>query len=85
MRSLAASTIARPSGCSLFCSTDAASRSSSSFANVADYMHGNQLRPALGERAGLVDHERVDLFQLFERGGVLDEHALAALRGRRRP
>ena len=47
--------------------------------------HGHQLRLALGERAGLVDHHRVDFFQNFERFGVLDQHACASRRGRCRP
>ena len=45
--------------------------------DVADRMDGDQLRPALGERAGLVDHQRVDLFELFERGCIFHEHAFA--------
>ena len=35
----------------------------------------DQLRLALGQGAGLVDDQRVDLFQQFERFGVLDQHA----------
>ncbi|MCY1301779.1 hypothetical protein D9M70_514120 [compost metagenome] len=33
------------------------------------------LRPALGERSRLVDHQRVDLFEALESLGVLDQHA----------
>ena len=33
------------------------------------------LRLALGQRPGLVDHQRVDLLHQLERFGVLDEHA----------
>ena len=35
----------------------------------------HHLRLAFGERAGLVDHQRVDLLHAFERLGVLDQHA----------
>ena len=37
-------------------------------------------RLAFGQRAGLVDDERVDLLQHFERLGVLDEDAVVAPR-----
>ena len=37
-----------------------------------DRGHG---RPALGQRAGLVDDERVDLLHALQRLGVLDQHA----------
>ena len=36
---------------------------------------GDDLRPAFGQRAGLVDHQRVDLLHAFERLGVADQHA----------
>ena len=36
---------------------------------------GDDARLALGQRAGLVDHERVDLLQALERLGVPDQHA----------
>ena len=42
-------------------------------------------RPALGQRAGLVDDERVDLLQPLERLGVPDQHARRARRDRCRP
>ena len=42
-------------------------------------------RAALGQRAGLVDHQRVDLFEALQRFGVLDQHAEPARRGRRQP
>ena len=43
------------------------------------------LRLADGQRAGLVDHQRVDLLHQLERFGILDEHASAVRRGRSRP
>ena len=36
---------------------------------------GDHLRLALGQRAGLVDHQRVDLLHALQRLGVLDQHA----------
>ena len=42
-------------------------------------------RLADGERAGLVDHQRVDLLQPLQRLGVADQDARARRRGRRRP
>jgi hypothetical protein len=36
-----------------------------------------QHRPALGERAGLVEHDRVDPGQAFQRGRRLEQHAPA--------
>ncbi len=36
---------------------------------------GDDLRPSFGQRAGLVDHQRVDLLHPFERLGVADQHA----------
>ena len=36
---------------------------------------GDDFRLAFGERAGLVDHQRVDLLHALERLGVLDQHA----------
>ena len=36
----------------------------------------HDLRLAFGQRAGLVDHQRVDLLHALERLGVLDQHAL---------
>ena len=35
----------------------------------------HHLRLAFGERAGLVDDKRVDLFHALQRFGVLDQHA----------
>src|SRR3954469_12151297 len=37
--------------------------------------YGHEPGLAFGERAGLVDHQRVDLFQALERFGITDEHA----------
>ena len=45
----------------------------------------DDLRLALGQRAGLVDHQRVDLFHALQRFGVLDQHAGLRRRARRRP
>ena len=36
----------------------------------------NDLRPSLGQRAGLVDHQRVDLLHALQRLGVADQHAV---------
>ena len=35
----------------------------------------DHLRLAFGQRAGLVDHQRVDLFHPLQRFGILDQHA----------
>ena len=35
----------------------------------------DELRLAFGQRAGLVDHKRVDLLHQFERFGIAHEHA----------
>ncbi len=51
------------SGCSLARSRLAASRSSSASLSSPVAHHRDQARLALGERAGLVDHQRVDLLQ----------------------
>ena len=37
--------------------------------------NGYHFRPALGQRSGLVDHERVDLFHALQRLGILDQYA----------
>ena len=37
--------------------------------------HRDHLRLAFGQRAGLVDHQRVDLFHPLQRLGILDQHA----------
>ena len=47
--------------------------------------HALQARLALGQRAGLVDDDRRYVFEPLERRGVLDQYALSARRGRRRP
>ena len=41
---------------------------------------GHHLGPALGQRAGLVDDQGVDLLQALQRLGVLDQHAGCAPR-----
>jgi hypothetical protein len=73
-RSLAASTIASASGCSDARSTrrQAAAvrlRHSRSPARSGDR------RPAFGQRAGLVDDQRIDFLHVLERFGILDQHA----------
>ena len=53
------------------------------FINVVDRNHIGQLRLAFGQRAGLVDDQRVDLGKALQRFGVLDQHAfLRAAAGR---
>ena len=46
-----------------------------SFVEAGQRHDRDDLRLAFGERAGLVDHQRVDLFHALERLGVLDQHA----------
>ena len=67
---LAPATIAAASGCSLARSRLAARRSSSSSATAPSARPPSQAGLAFGQRAGLVDDQRVDLFQQFERFGV---------------
>src|SRR3954463_6337712 len=83
-RSRAEATIAAASGCSLACSTLAASRSAPHAAarsqpppprEAGRGRTRHNLGPALRQRACLVDHERVDLLHALERFGVLDQHA----------
>ena len=73
--SSAARTIASASGCSLARSTLAASRRTSSSVKAVGRDDRRHRRPALGQRAGLVDDERVDLLHALERLGVPDQHA----------
>ena len=61
-RSSAPATIADASGCSLSRSTLAASRST-----LRDRRRVTSLRLAFGQRAGLVDHQRVDFLQRLQR------------------
>ena len=70
----AAATMAAASGCSLARSTLAASRSSRLVEACRRHDRGDR-RPAFGQRAGLVDDQRVDLLQPLQRLGVLDQHA----------
>ena len=72
----AAPTMAAPSGCSLACSMAAAEREHVP-ARIRSPRTTTEAsrRLALGERAGLVDDERVHLLEPFERFGVPDEHA----------
>ena len=75
LRSAAAATIAAASGCSLPRSTLAASRSTCASSKPGAGDDRDDLRLAFGQRAGLVDDQRVDLFHALERFGVLDQHA----------
>ena len=68
-------TIAAASGCSLPRSTLAAKRSTCASSKPGSGDDRDHLRLAFGQRAGLVDHQRVDLFHALERLGVLDQHA----------
>src|SRR5579864_2131506 len=43
----------------------------------ADRHNGSDTWLAFGERAGFVDHQRIDFFESFERFGVANEHARA--------
>ena len=74
-RSAAPATMAAASGCSLARSRLAARRSSSSSAMPASGDDLGEPRLALGQGAGLVDDQGVDLLHQLERLGVLDEHA----------
>ena len=76
LRSAAAATIAAASGCSLPRSTLAAKRSTSASSKPGAGDDRHDLRLAFGERAGLVDHQRVDLLHALQRLGVLDQHAV---------
>ena len=68
-------TMAAASGCSLARSTLAASRSISVSSKSGRRHDRDDLRLAFGQRAGLVDHQRVDLLHALQRFGVLDENA----------
>ena len=68
-------TIAAASGCSLARSRLAARRSELGLVLARRRDDRDEPRLAFGERARLVDDERVDLLQDLERLGVLDQHA----------
>ncbi len=68
-------TIARASGCEAPCSRLVASSSTSRSVWPAVGMHVGERRRADGQRAGLVDDERVDPLRALECGGVLDQDA----------
>jgi hypothetical protein len=74
LRSDAAFTIAAASGCLLPRSRPAAGRSTSSSVNRPG-SDGDDFRVALGEHAGLVYDQRVDLLQTPPRSRVLDQYA----------
>ena len=75
LRCSAAATMAAASGCSLARSTLAARRRMLASSKPGAATTAVTAGRALGQRAGLVDDERVDLFQPLERLGVLDQHA----------
>ena len=68
-------TIAAASGCSLPRSRLAARRRISSLALSRRWHQRRQVRLALGERAGFIHYQGVDLFQHLQGFGVLDQHA----------
>ena len=41
---------------------------------TAERQHSDDLRVTGGDRAGLVEDERIDLLESFERLGILDKH-----------
>ena len=76
----AAATIARASGCSLR-ALDAGGEPQHLVLVERRRRHDRRHRRlALGQRAGLVDHQGVDLLHALERLGVLDQHAGCAPR-----
>ena len=68
-------TMAAASGCSLARSTLAASRSNSSSSKPSAATIAVTAGLPFGQRAGLVDHQRIDLLHALERLGILDQHA----------
>ena len=84
-RSRAPSTIAPASGCSEPRSALATSRSSSSLRDAAGGDHVGQRGLALGQRAGLVEHDRVEPADALQRGGVLDQDVVPRADARCRP
>ena len=81
----AAATMAAASGCSLPWSRLAARRSTSSSVKPGGTDGALEAGAPLGQRAGLVDDQRVDLAQVLDRRGVAEQHAAASRRGRWRP
>ena len=77
LRSAAASTTARPSGCSLLRSTLAASRSISRSSPPSTTCTAITFGLPSRQGAGLVDHQRVDRLHALQRLGVPDQHAVA--------
>jgi len=75
VRSFAARTIASASGCSLARSTLAASRRMSFSSKPAAATMETTFGLPFGQCAGLVDHQRVDLFHALQRLGILDQDA----------
>ena len=83
-RSRAPATIARASGCSESASTPAARRRTLVFVVAGRCRDVGEHRLALGQRAGLVEDDDVELARPLERQPVLDEQAVArAERGAR--
>ena len=75
LRSCAAATMAAARGM-LACPLEAGRQPQElGFIEAARWGDGGDRRLAFGQRAGLVDDQRVDLLHAFERLGVLDQHA----------
>ena len=75
-RSRAAATMAAASGCSLDRSDRCRERQQVVLGPVAGAVHDrDHARLALGQRAGLVDDQRIDLFQPLQRFGGADQDA----------
>ena len=74
-RSRAAATMAAASGCSLARSRRRGERQQIVLGPLARRHDRDDARPAFGQRAGLVDHERIDLLQALQRLGRADQHA----------
>ncbi len=64
-------------GCSLPCSTLAASLSSSSSVVPSECLNPNHVGPPFSQCSGLIDHERIHLPQILYSLGVLEEHSKA--------
>jgi hypothetical protein len=70
--------MASANGCSLPWSRLAARRSTSLSDHGSDTITFAESRLAFGQRAGLVDDQRVDLAQALDRLGVAEQHAVCA-------
>ena len=74
-RSVAAATMAAASGCSLARSRPALETRAGRLVEPSASDHRDHARLAFGQRAGLVDDQRVDRLQPLQRFGILDQHA----------